>query len=51
MTNQQATPAKIIKKDSPEYAAQYAKMKAAEAASEYRLNAPWRYYEQTHPGR
>lgn len=40
---------KLIKKDSPEYQAQYEKMKAQEAATEYKLNAPWRYYEKTHP--
>lgn len=39
----------MIKKGSPEYAAKYAKMKAAEARAEYALNAPQRYYARTHP--
>ena len=39
---------KLIKKDSPEYQAQYEKMKEQEARTEYKLNAPWRYYQQTH---
>jgi len=51
MTEQAQTEPKLIKKGSPEYAAKYAKMKAAEAAAEYRLNAPWRFYERTHPGK
>lgn len=51
MTTPTSQPTKMIKKGSPEYAAAYAKMKAAEAAAEYRLNAPWRYYQQTHPAK